>query len=126
MGKILTRYDIQVNSEKEEMNLDFILNSNDKKVIHGTVWDDNLSNPQRVPDALVQLYQAGKNYNDDPLDIKPIGYVITDASGEFLVGPFEADTIVIFKIFKFWGNRMNSNISLIISGEDFYMTSGEK
>jgi len=113
------------------MHLDFILNSTNKKVIHGTVWNDDLSDPKRVPDALVQLYQAGKNYNDDPLDIKPIGYVITDASGEFLAGPFDPETIVIFKIFKFWGNSMNSNneywdVSLMISGEDFYVTSGEK
>lgn len=128
MSKLLTRYDIQVNSNKDEMSLDFILNSSDKKVIRGTVWDDDLNNPKRIPNALVQLYQAGKNYNDNPLDIKAIGYAITDASGEFLVGPFDSDTILIFKIFKFWEdiNDGNKNISFIISGEDFEEAFVEK
>jgi len=126
MVKILSRYDIQVSGEKDEMNLDFILNSNDKKIIHGTVWDDNLSSPQRVPDAIVQLYQAGENYNNDPLDIKPMGYVITDASGEFLAGPFDPEKIIIFKIFKFAENSKEYwDISLMISGEEFNLTSDE-
>jgi hypothetical protein len=102
MGKILTRYDIQVNSDNEQMNIDLILNSNDKKVIHGTVWDDNISSPKRVPEALVQLYLAGENYRDDPLDIKLVGFVFSDASGEFLAGPFDSGTTVIIKVFKFW------------------------
>ena len=118
--KILSRYDIQVSGEKDQMNLDFILNSNDKKVIHGTVWNDNLSDPQRVPEAIVQLYQAGENYHNDPLDIKPLGYVITDVSGEFLAGPLDAGAIIIFKIFKFIENSRDYwDISLLISGEEF-------
>ncbi|OBR92848.1 hypothetical protein CLRAG_21410 [Clostridium ragsdalei P11] len=130
MAKILTRYDILVKSEKNQMNLDFILNSTDKKVICGTVWNDDLKNPERVPEALVQVFRAGKNYEKDPLDIKLIGYVITDASGQFLVGPFETGTMIIFKIFKFWGNKNDSSeyceASFQISGEHIEKNSGEE
>lgn len=146
MGKILTRYDIQVNSDNDQMDIDLILNSNDKKVIHGTVWDDNTSSPKRVPEALVQIYVVGENYKDDPLDIKLIGFVISDASGEFLVGPFDKGTTVIIKVFKFWKydiyNESNNSKAAAktnvicststsgeflgtISGEDLSAASGE-
>lgn len=128
MSKILTRYDILANGEGKQMNLDFILNSNEKKIINGTVWNDDLSNPQRVSEALVQVFKAGKNYENDPLDIKLIGYVITDASGDFVVGPFEAGTMVIFKVFKFWGEDNNSEFeeaSFQISDKDIPVTNEE-
>ncbi|WP_411679096.1 hypothetical protein [Clostridium thailandense] len=121
MNRILTRYDILVKNEGEQMNLDFILNSTEKRVIYGTVWDDDLKDPKRVPEALVQVFKAGKNYQEDPLDIKLIGYVITDNSGDFIVGPFELGTMVIFKIFKFWGNNDFGDEY----GEGSFQTSGE-
>lgn len=132
MDRLLTRYDIQVKNENDQMELDLILNSDNRKIIHGTVWNDDLENPRRVPEALVQLFKAGKNYKDDPFDIKPIGCVITDASGEFLVGPFEPETMIIFKITKFWRDDISSNsnyceASFQISGEYSETTSdGEK
>lgn len=129
MSKILTRYDILVNSGSEPMNLDFILNSSDKKIIYGTVWNDDFNNPKRVPEALVQVFKPGENYEENPLDIKLIGYIITDNSGEFIAGPFEKGTMVIFKIFKFWQNSSPNSgyyeASFQISGEHMEMTSGE-
>ena len=138
MTKILTRYDIQINSDNEDnqLNIDLILNSNNKVVIYGTVWDDNPLSPERVPEALVQLYIAGEKYKDDPLDIQPIGYVISDASGDFLAGPFDHGTSVILKVFKFWKySSYNNNYkykatttrcSVSTSGECPGETSGER
>jgi len=133
MSKIFARYDIQINSDNDhdQLNIDLTLNSTNKKVIHGTVWDDNSLSPERVPGAQVQLYVAGENYKDDPLDIQPIGYVISDESGEFLAGPFEHGTSVILKIFKIWKyDAYNDNYeyrasSTSCSGETSGECSGE-
>ena len=101
----LSRYDILVGSEKERSNLDFIINTLEKSIINGTVWDDDLNNPKRVPQALIQVYNPGKNYEEDPLDIKLIGYTIADNEGHFVVGPFEVGSMVILKISKFFGDK---------------------
>lgn len=96
----ITRYDIHLDPEREPLNLDFIANRSDKKVIHGTVWNDDLSDPRPEAEALVFFYLAGKNYQTDPLDLIHIGYTLTDKSGEFFAGPFDAGDAIIIKICK--------------------------
>lgn len=101
----LSRYDILIGSEKERSNLDFIINKLDKSVINGTVWNDDLNNPERVPEALIQVYKPGNNYGENPLDIKLIGYTIADNEGHFIVGPFDVGSMVVLKISKFFDDR---------------------
>ena len=100
MHNRITRYDIHLSADKEQTGLDFILNRSDKRIIHGTVWNDDLSDPKPEEEALVFVYLPGKNYDSDPLDIVNIGYVVTDKNGEFFAGPFEAKAAVILKVYK--------------------------
>ena len=94
-----TRFDIQPGGKSKNLDLDFILNIDDRKIIHGTVWDDS-DTPKRIPDAIVSIYIAGKNYNNDPNNLSSIGYVITDYLGEFFIGPFDPDVTIVLKVFK--------------------------
>ena len=102
----ISRYDIYLSDNEEPLNLDFILNRSSKKIVQGTVWNDDLSDPRPEADALVFIYLPGENYNEDPLDIKSVGYVVTDNMGKFIAGPFEAESEVIFKI-----SKINKNLT---------------
>lgn len=96
----ITRYDIHLDDTTEPLNLDFIANRSEKRIMHGTVWNDDLSDPQPEEGVLVFFYLAGKNYKDDPLDVVRIGYTVTDKNGEFFAGPFSAEAAVIVKVYK--------------------------
>lgn len=99
-----SRYDVLVDNENDVLQLDFILAKDDRKIIHGVAWDES-DEPKRVPNAIVRIYIAGSKYHtEDPNDLIPIGYVISDENGEFFAGPFESGTAVIFKIFKTLNN----------------------
>ena len=113
----MSRYDIHFGDEDEPMKLDFILNRSQKKIVHGTVWNDDLSDPQPEKDALVLIYLPGKNYTEDPQDLINIGYAVTDKMGEFIAGPFSAESEVILKICKM--NKLHANLD----GENSYSTN---
>ncbi|XMB67505.1 hypothetical protein RI065_02990 [Mycoplasmatota bacterium zrk1] len=108
MGYLKKRYDILITDESKVMNLDFVITPDDRKLIHGIVWDDSI-NPKKIKDAIIAVFKAGPNYNEDPNDISPIGYAFSDANGEFLIGPFKSGESIIIQISKFKENGTGSD-----------------
>lgn len=104
MNNSSSRYDLLLSNESESLNLDFILPTENKKIVHGTIWNDN-DTPETVKNAVVLLYEPGKNYYDsDPNDLKFINYVFPDSNGEFVAGPFDINSNIIIKIFSLDNN----------------------
>lgn len=120
-----SRYDILVNNDYEQLNLDFILpkpNEPNEKMIHGTIWDDS-DIPQKVSSAVVMVYVPGPTYYEsDPNDIKCIGSIVPDSNGEFVIGPFKLNSTVIIKIFNTKGNKTNLSDEI---PEEFIYINGE-
>ncbi|BBK77117.1 hypothetical protein [Clostridium butyricum] len=106
MPNYSSRYDIVINDDTENINLDFVLPKPKEKMIHGTIWNDD-NNPQVVEDAAVFIYTPGPKYFDsDPNDLKCIDYVIPDSNGQFAAGPFPINATIILKIYNI-NNRQN-------------------
>ena len=122
MKNKLSRYDINIVKEYEQLNLNFILPKNDEKIIHGTIWDDS-DDPQKIPGALIMLFVPGPTYYDsDPNDLKSIGYTTADYTGEFTVGPFKIGSTIIIKIY----NPLNNDSPVTETPEEFeYIVNDE-
>lgn len=83
----------------EQLEMDFFLNPELRKVILGTVrYPDGTP----APCSVVKFFRL-KHINSDPettSELEPIGHAITDDCGQFLLGPvYPGDTIVL-KIFN--------------------------
>lgn len=86
--------------ETQQMDADFILPCDDRKVIHGIVRDPD-GTP--IPAAVVVFFKLAAGFEqDDPetsCNIESIGHAITDDCGQFIVGPLPPDVNLIMKIF---------------------------
>lgn len=104
MGYRLTRYVVNTTAdfpgEAQQMEADFFLIDDERKVIHGIVRDP-LGNP--LPAAVVKFFKLAEGYEgDDPetsCNLESIGHAITDDCGQFILGPLPPDVNVIMKIF---------------------------
>lgn len=106
MGYKLTRFVIDVDNDfpedVQELDQDFFLIPDDRKVVHGIVRDE-YGNP--VPCAVVKFFKLVDSKCPEPYDpcttcdLEPLGHAITDDCGQFLLGPLAPGTKVVIKIF---------------------------
>lgn len=61
-----------------------------RSILHGTVYD---TEGERLPDAVVRLFVC------DDSNLLPVADAITDAEGEFVFGPLEANKSFVAKIY---------------------------
>lgn len=82
----------------EQLEYDFFLNPELRKVILGTVrYPDGTP----APCSVVKFFKL-KHSSSDPettSDLEPIGHAIADDSGQFLLGPVYPGDIIVLKIF---------------------------
>ena len=61
-----------------------------RSILHGTVYD---TGGKRLPDAVVRLFCC------DESRLIPVADMFTDADGEFVFGPLEADKRFVAKVY---------------------------
>ncbi len=61
-----------------------------RSILHGTVYD---AGGDRVPDAVVRLFVCEEDR------LLPVADTFTDADGEFVFGPLEADKRFVAKVY---------------------------
>ena len=100
MGYRLTRFVINTTDDfpngAQQLDADFFLVPDDRKVIHGTV---RFPEGDPAPCAVVKFFKVLSGDPTTSCDLEPIGHAITDDCGQFLLGPLPPDTTVVIKIF---------------------------
>ena len=102
MGFRLVRFVINTttdfdNGAAQQLDADFFLVPDDRKVIHGTV---RFPDGTPAPCTVVKFFKVlGAGDPDTTCNLESIGHAITDDCGQFLLGPLPPGVNVVIKIF---------------------------
>jgi len=83
-------------NDAQQMDADFFLVPDERKVIHGIVRDPS-GTP--LPAAVVKFFKVLSGDPETTCDLESIGHAITDDCGQFILGPLPPDVNVVMKIF---------------------------
>jgi hypothetical protein len=98
----------------DQLDMDFFLQEDYRKVILGTV---RFPNGQPAPCSVVKFFKlkhAGSNA-ETTSELDPIGHVITDDNGQFLLGPVYPGERIILKILYLNGSIAHSQLEPVKS-----------